>query len=199
MSQASSGRATSRAGAPECRGWVEPTRPIHIEEVLAQGLREQDVDELAALGQLPEVALVQSYELSAPHCFSIMADGRAVGLFGAADLPEPGQGTPWMLASDGIFTVVRDFVRQAPRWVEYLNHIHPVLHNIVHLENTVSIRWLGRMGFLFDYNAWAPKNFVRFHRVHGRSGGRRLRDDDPRLDAVDGVERVQRKAGRGAG
>ena len=146
-----------------------PARREDVEAVLAPGLREQDVQELAALGLTPAV-LRDSWEVSAPHRFVIKADSEPVGIFGARAYPGTNQlhGIPWMLGNDGLYSIARDLVVQSPIWVSYLNEVYPVLVNWIDVRNTVSRRWLEHAGFKFDHQDSTPMGgteFIRFYRL----------------------------------
>ncbi len=121
-----------------------PAENGDILTLAADGLRQQDVDELAAVGLLPVPALIQSFNASWPHVFTILADGEPCAMFGVTPA-----GVPWMLGTDRMLTIPRDLIVQGQWWIEYLNRLHPVLENWVAVDNTVSVHWLKRMGFEF--------------------------------------------------
>ena len=133
-----------------------------------EGLRAQDVAEVTASGERDATsALVLSVLQSDPYVFTILAYGVPCAIFGVAGSGEDElTGHPWMLGTDRTLSIARDLIVQTPYWVEFLSRIYPRLTNLVSKENTVSLRWLARMGFEFgedvDVNG-TP--FVEFHNV----------------------------------
>ena len=142
--------------------------PEHVEALLREGLRDQDVAEITASDERDvPTALVMSVLVSAPHVFTVLADGEPCAIFGVGpSTDDPELGHPWLLGTARLLEVAGEFMRQTPLWVEYMTRVYPHLTNIVSLQNTVSIDWLTRMGFEFgedvDVNG-TP--FVEFHNV----------------------------------
>ena len=126
---------------------VIPATPEHILNLLEQGLRDQDVAELDAIGLTPWRALIQSYQASFPDVFTILADGHPCAMFGVTE--GEGKGIPWMLGTELMLKIPRDLMVQGRYWVDYLNLLYPFLENHVAVSNTVSVAWLKRMGFEF--------------------------------------------------
>lgn len=143
-----------------------PATPYHVHVILEQGLRAQDVDEVAALGHTPEQALLHAYGASGPLVFTILADGKPAGMFGVVGGPKEGTGVPWMLGTDRLLAVARDLMSQSPLWINFMLRLYPRLENYVDARNTVSLRWLDRMGFTFpgDELAVGGNTFKRFVR-----------------------------------
>jgi len=115
---------------------------------LAPNLRQADKDEvLASNGLSPLEALQASYEVS-QDCYTITdREGKTIGMFGVAD--NGVFSSPWMLASDGILSIQKAFLRQGKEWVEDIAQKNPVLINYVHRDNDKAIRWLKFLGFTF--------------------------------------------------
>lgn len=70
-------------------------------------------------------------------------------MFGLANHREllPGVGFVWMLATNGLSGIIRDFIRQTPLYLTLFHRSYPVLGNYVDERNEVHIRWLKRVGF----------------------------------------------------
>lgn len=119
--------------------------------ILADGLRQQDVAELEALGRDPRDALLEAVSSCGVLVFTIHVDGRAAGVFGAMATAVPGVGAAWMLGTDNLLSIRRELVREGVRWINFLNTVYPVLTNYVDERNDISIRWLERLGFEFPY------------------------------------------------
>lgn len=125
-------------------------RPSKIEDCLelAPILRKQDVDEVAAShGLNPVTALRLSFKIS-NECNSIIHEGKVVGMFGYGS--DGGTvAVPWLLASDKIKEISREFLPQSKLWVDKVAEDYDVLVNYVDVRNTVAIRWLKFLGFKF--------------------------------------------------
>jgi len=117
-------------------------------EILAPKLRKQDVVEVwASHGLSPLEALVTSYNNSSESHTIIASDGEVIGMFGVVD--EGVVGIPWLLASDQLPQVAREFLPESRKWVERINQDYLVLTNYVDVRNTVARRWLRWLGFKF--------------------------------------------------
>jgi len=99
-------------------------RPSEEEDVLrlAPKVRQQDVRELqAAAGYEPLLALHLSYTSSDESHTIIAPDGEVVGMFGVCPTNDPLLGVPWLLASDRLPEVSREFIPQSLDWVNQVN------------------------------------------------------------------------------
>lgn len=116
---------------------------------LAPRMRSQDANEvMASSGTTPYEALKQSYNASAPECFTIIhEDGEIVGMFGLSDCGH--FASPWLLGSDKLPETKRVMLPVSAEWVEEKNNQYPLLLNYVHADNTVSMKWLKALGFKF--------------------------------------------------
>ena len=132
-------------GVTRCEGWVRPAVIKDLSDMLP--MREADAIEIEVTGRDPIRALYESFEVSKPHVFTIIVDGKPCGIFGAAQGHAACCGIPWMLGNDQLRRIPRDLIVQGRMWIEYLNRIFPHLENAVHSDNRVSIRWLTAMGF----------------------------------------------------
>lgn len=123
-------------------------RPAVIEDCLdlAPRMRKQDMDEVrASHGHSPVEALLSSLNCS-EEAFSIIHNDQVIGMFGVAPIVNR-LGTPWLLASDELPLVSREFLPESRKWIESLTPRYDVLINYVHSKNTVSKRWLKWLGF----------------------------------------------------
>lgn len=123
-------------------------RPAVIEDCLdlAPRMRKQDMDEVrASHGHSPVEALLSSLNCS-EEAFSIIHNDQVIGMFGVAPIVNR-LGTPWLLASDELPQVSREFLPESRKWIESLAPRYDVLINYVHHKNTVSKRWLKWLGF----------------------------------------------------
>ena len=115
---------------------------------LAPNMREQDVTEVSySNGLSPLDALQASYRASQECNTIIHEDGSVVGMFGLSDSVI--FASPWLLGSDKLVETKRVMLPVSAKWVEEMNTKHPILLNYVHVDNTVSKRWLKSLGFNF--------------------------------------------------
>lgn len=120
-------------------------------EYIADHLRAPDRVELAITspGLTMREILAQSVVESR---WTIVAcvDGVPAILYGVAPTPERYVGTAWMLATDDVRKVRREFLSRCKDEVRLMQQKFAVLTNQVHRENTLSIRWLEWLGFTID-------------------------------------------------
>ncbi len=131
-------------------GEVIAAEPDHIAPI-ADKMREADVLEVwLAAHSLPEKALTDSLETSV-KAWTITGDGAPIGMFGVCSANILGQiGIPWLLGTDDMLKITRQFLRQSRDYVDQMNSLYPHLINFVHVDNIVSLRWLMWCGFVFD-------------------------------------------------
>jgi len=133
---------------------IWPSTEDDVDVMLEDGLRQQDLDELAALGREPDEALRGAFESCGVLVFTIHVNDRPVAMFGAApmhDNEDSDVGVAWMLGTDGLMGARRLLLEEAPKWINLLLKVYPILTNFVDERNSVSIMWLERMGFEFPY------------------------------------------------
>lgn len=130
-----------------------PFRIIKASELqipcLAARLRACDTAEVMASSALnPYEALRQSLALSTRAWSALTADGPvAMWGVGAARGALSSTGSPWFLATDGIYALRRAWLRLSRRYIAIMHEDFPVLENYVRAENRASIRWLAWCGF----------------------------------------------------
>lgn len=59
-------------------------------------------------------------------------------------------GSPWLLGSSVMFKRPGVLTRTGRRYVAFMHTIYPELRNMIDTRNTLSIRWLQRLGFFVD-------------------------------------------------
>lgn len=120
-------------------------------DAVADGLRAADRAELAitAPGQALREVLRES---AAASRWAIVAsvDGRPAIAYGVAPSLDPDIGVPWMLATDDLLRVRREFTERCRGEVRLMQQAFRVLTNEVHRENAVALRWLSWLGFHID-------------------------------------------------
>lgn len=143
--------------------FVAPRGPLL--EYIAEHLRPQDRAELRALGHADfRATLLDSVE-SSKWAAVALVDAAPACVFGCSEygsLSAP-VGVPWMLGTPAVYRNQRALQRYAPRYIAGLLHRYGHLMNIVHAENTVSIRWLKRLGFMLRPAHPVPPTGALFH------------------------------------
>lgn len=132
--------------APQFKGVI---RPATYEDclALAPNLRQEDKDEVwESHGHLPEEALIISFEAS-PNAQVGTINGEIVCMFGVTPVGEPGQGCPWMLASDLIKDVAMEFLKRDKEILSGMSAGYNFLFNYVWSKNPMHMRWLKWLGF----------------------------------------------------
>jgi hypothetical protein len=129
-------------------------RPATLEDCLyvAGRLRDQDRDELRALG-LDDFrhVLAESFKASR-WCWCAHIDGRPVAVFGLALIGPTltAVGGVWMLGTPEIAFQKRSLLRLAPLYIGAMLQASPTLLNRVHAKNTLAVSWLRRSGFVLQ-------------------------------------------------
>jgi len=115
-------------------------------DLLAKTLRKADLEEIAhGSGMPPELALRYSFAVS-DFCYTVWMGDEIVFIFGVVG--EDGHyGVPWMMASDLLLQVKREFIKECRRFVEVMLERYHHLENWVWAGNKIHIYWLEWLGF----------------------------------------------------
>ncbi|WP_164114833.1 hypothetical protein [Stenotrophomonas maltophilia] len=136
--------------------------------LLARNLRDQDRREIVALTDESMTSVVETSVAASDKCYTWTNEGRVVAIFGVAATDIPEIGCTWMLATDELVTE-KDFMFSfGTQFVDEFNSMYPVLENYILPDNYVCLKWLERMGFVFDEpEPFGPHGvpFVRFTRI----------------------------------
>lgn len=136
---------------------------------LAPRLREADKQEIAAaVGMDPLGGLLHSMSMSRPSLTMVMDGLPPLGMFGLVPEGDGFAAAVWMLASEDIAKNPMTFLRNGIKWVKDANRKHKVLYNYVDARNTLHIKWLRWMGFVFiNKHFIGPENrpFYEFVRI----------------------------------
>lgn len=119
---------------------------------LAPRLRAIDNLEVKAVGQTPEGSLMGSFDLPQSKVLSLLDDEEEVVLMCGSCQSEHDSdgGVIWMLASDDIERHKKDFLKLCTPVTAELSEGYKYVYNLVHKDNTKSIRWLRWNGFTVD-------------------------------------------------
>lgn len=117
--------------------------------VLGKKLRKEDLAEVKAMANLDGVSSLILGLINSHISISIFTKEDVIcGMFGVQG--QLGKDAfVWMLASDEIQKIAIPFLKQNRKVIDYLNKLHPVLHNVVDARNTLHLRWLKWCGFTF--------------------------------------------------
>jgi hypothetical protein len=116
-------------------------------EFIGAHLREADIVELLAAGSAPATCVPESFAMSRMCRVATVDDIPAI-IWGVCDaVDEPGVGVPWMLATDGIMQISRDFIRGCAAQMDDMRRGYHLLANAVHSDNRIALRWLRWLGF----------------------------------------------------
>lgn len=128
---------------------VVPATRAHAEE-LAPRMRHADAEEVAAMGYAPLPSLLVSLDNSL-SAFTGLADGRVVCMFGhCVQTVLSDEASPWLLSSRDITHHVKAFLRLNRQYIAEMRKRYRLLSGLVCETNTVSKRWLVRLGFTID-------------------------------------------------
>ena len=122
-----------------------------LEDCLSLGkkLRKEDQAEIKALANLNGTQALSMGLLHSNLCYSIFTKEDVIcGMFGVqGELNK--DAAVWMLASNEIENITIPFLRQSREVINHLNKLHPLLHNVVDVRNTLHLKWLEWCGFTF--------------------------------------------------
>jgi len=133
---------------------------------LADNIRECDKQEVFAMsGITPEQAFLDGYSHSDTPCV-VEWKGKAIAMFGVSG-DRNKVGIPWMLATNDIKGIRKQFIRGCKPYLEAMHSDYPVLTNYVWAENSLHIAWLKWLGFKFADHLPLGRNgemFIRFYK-----------------------------------
>jgi len=139
---------------------IRPTRILDV-PALADRVRSADRDEIMASHGLSPLAGLMLAVHASEGPRTALVDGEVMAIFGVA--PDDAGAQPWLIGAEGIELFHVPFLRRSRAWVREAKARHGLLKNWVDARNTVSIRWLGWLGF--EIGEAQPHGFCRlpFH------------------------------------
>ena len=127
-------------------------RPEHA--AIVPHLRQQDIQEInSSCEWSPKNAVAYSIAHS-ERGFTAILDGKICAVFGVH------QGVIWLVGTEDIEKHPVAFYRHSKKIFPFLKAGYPLLENFVHVNNTLSLRWLQWLGFTIE----PPHN--NFHHVY---------------------------------
>lgn len=132
------------------KGFVRDTVETDV-KFIASEMREADVAEIKAFsGKSPEEALRTGL---ATRAFGgqvktiCLGNGYPVGMYGIVPTDVPGVGVVWMLASERITPLHRQFLRESRQGIDELCKGYRLVFNFTDARNHVHHRWIKWSGF----------------------------------------------------
>ena len=128
--------------------WVRDAKLADAYE-LSHNLREIDIEELnAGSDTSPIDALLGGFGGKGTKTKTIINEDKVIGMFGVGDCPHYEEyGVIWLLGSDGIDKINKQFLKESRRYVNDLQEPYKVVYNWVHPANWKSLKWLQFCGF----------------------------------------------------
>lgn len=130
--------------------------PVSDDDIalLAKALRPADRKELERdTGHSDHASTIAECVRRSTECYSVVDHtGRLVSIFGCAPLGAlvSAAGAPWCLGTEELDKQSRALMRISRSYIRKWLGIYPALVNVVDAENTLSIKFLGALGFNFD-------------------------------------------------
>lgn len=144
-----------------------PARVEHIPE-LVDNIRRADFDELTASYPADVTTqMIASLSVSVNASAAFGAQGELLCLFGVSPYAMMGEtAAPWLIGTNALPRYPQALVKGAYRYLGWIEQFYPALLNFVDARNTLSIKWLQRMGFTIDEPQPFGHKRLPFHRFH---------------------------------
>lgn len=145
--------------------FIKPT--IDAVEYIATNMRKADVDEIwASHHKTPIESLMSGWNLPG-YSMIVTANDKPCLMVGVAENDTlSGIGYPWLLGTDDVVKCRRYLMVKTPLVIDEMLNMYSKLINYVHVNNTVSIEWLKRMGFIFNEPAPYGIDGELFHKFY---------------------------------
>lgn len=143
-------------------------------QFLAKNLRQEDVEEVEALGSSAFAALRRGYCSSDP-CRTLLDDKDVpIAMVGIVKTHNPQLGGIWLLGTQGIETNTYKFLKYSRPALDSLfqDSTYEGFYNYAYSENHLHHKWLKWLGFTFLREVQLPphgKSFYEFVKLRGQS------------------------------
>lgn len=114
-------------------------------------LRKEDIQELVTASQFKEPTQALLNSIIHSKWTNVVYDliyNKVIMYYGLGALADIG--IPWMVATPEVYQYQRSLLKDGKAMVAGMLQEYSVLMNVVDARNTKHIRWLNRMGFIFD-------------------------------------------------
>lgn len=125
---------------------------------IAEHMRQADITELRLSHSFEPSEVVRNSYSHSLWTKCALVDGRPAVLYGVSPALEPDCGVPWMLATDDILKIKKEFLDGSKSEVDAMRKTYRVLFNQVHKDNHIAIKWLRWLGFCVDPKPTGPLN-----------------------------------------
>ena len=145
--------------------FLEPT--YELIKAIAADMRQADADEVwASNHHTPIEALMDGWKISDRSVIVMVNDEPCVMIGLVIRDILSGAGIPWLLGTENALKYKRHFLTQVPAVINEMLTVCPRLFNYVHVENTISIKWLKRIGFTLDKPLPYGRDNELFHKFY---------------------------------
>jgi hypothetical protein len=135
---------------------IVPTEPSHL-AIIADRLRFDDVDELAAAGLTPHGALWRSYRRSI-FCQTAFVGDDIAAVFGVGGCPLGRVGEPWLLTAPAVELAKTAMILEGRGFARQMLGVFPELRGKVSADYRRACRFLEVLGFnLSEPFAFGPR------------------------------------------
>lgn len=143
-------------------------RETQVQDIhyLIQNIREDDRNELKALGLTPEASISRGY-LHSDKLYSVVDDeNKTIAIFGTVFVTNK-VCRVWLLASNLINNHKIYFLRNSKKYYQEITKGYDTAYNAVHAKNKLHIQWLEWLGAKFtkDY-VFNGEVFRLFHIIN---------------------------------
>jgi len=115
--------------------------------VLSKIMREVDKQEIWSAGRFkPIEALLDGYNLSEGHCYTLLLNMDICGIFGVSKI-QKNTGVVWLMGSDTMTKYKKGFYEVSKEYLELFLKEFKTVFNYVDERNTTTSKWLQRLGF----------------------------------------------------
>tara|TARA_R100001129_G_C5264231_1_gene232147 strand:- start:442 stop:978 length:537 start_codon:yes stop_codon:yes gene_type:complete len=136
-------------------------------DYLSDKLRKQDLIELERLEVKPRYALVFPFTSSKSMTYTLIHDNEPVSMIGTMESYREDFARLWMLSTENITKCKRMIAKHSGWMFDYLQAHYFRIHNIIPVENTMTIKWLEMNGFMFgDTHIINDYEFIEFFRCN---------------------------------
>lgn len=153
------------------QGYARDTLESDLEP-LAANMRKADKDELYAMvGWQPLPSLRFALRESEICRTGVNAEGDPVMIYGISKGDYPNSGIIWMLGTDKLYTVKREFLDQCQDEIKNISKGYSLVYNYTDARNSMHHRWLKWCGFTFinkhEQFGFEGRPFFEFVKITG--------------------------------
>ena len=126
---------------------VVTAHPRHI-DYIAENMRKEDIKEVSCFSGTPRDALLRALDQDESTMTVLSPDNIPYAMFGAGQVND--EAYIWMLGTEDIKKHKFEFLKRCREWVWAFVGIYEKVHNYVHADNELAIKWLEWCGADFS-------------------------------------------------